>query len=94
MRAKKVENHAATVALCHLSTFARVHQRSRDKRMFLPLLAAAVFACVIGFVLSVVINWASGKSALWNMGFAAALVLGFTGMALLAIVIVMRRFSN
>ena len=62
--------------------------------MFLPLLATVVAVCLLGFVVSVVTNWASGKSALWNMGFAVAIVLGVTGMALLAIVIVMKRFSD
>ena len=39
------------------------------------LLGVALAACAIGVVASIVINWASGKSALWNMAFAVAVVL-------------------
>ena len=39
------------------------------------LLAIALGACAIGVIASVVFTWASGKSALWNIGFAVAAVL-------------------
>ena len=39
------------------------------------LLAVALVASAIGVIASVVFTWASGKSALWNIGFAVAAVL-------------------
>ena len=62
-----------------------------------PALAVAfavLAACAIGVASSVVFTWASGKSAVWNIGFAVALVLAAAGSLLLALVLVMRRLSN
>ena len=51
---------------------------------------AVVAACAIGFASSVVFTWASNKSAIWNIGFAVAIVLAAAGSLLLALVLVMQ----
>lgn len=61
--------------------------------MVLVLIAAAA-ACAFGAIASLVISWASGRSGLWNVGFAAVVVVANDGALLLTIVLVMRRFSN
>jgi hypothetical protein len=58
--------------------------------MLPPLLVALVVACVFASAASILFTWASGKSALWNMAFAAALVLAAAAGLLLAVVIIMR----
>jgi hypothetical protein len=60
--------------------------------MAFVLIVAA--ACAFGAIASLVISWASGKSGLWNIGFAVVVVMASAGALLLAIVLVMRRFSN
>ena len=60
----------------------------------LALLLTALVACAIGLLSSIVFTWASNKSALWNIGFAAALVFASTVGLLLAIVLVLRQFSH
>jgi hypothetical protein len=57
---------------------------------FLALLAGA---CVFGLVGSVIFDWASGKSALFNIGFAAFVVLASTGLLLIVAVLLMRGFG-
>jgi hypothetical protein len=42
---------------------------------------------------SAVFNWASGKSAVWNMGFAIALVLALATGLIIAIVIMVARLG-
>ena len=51
---------------------------------------AVVAACAIGFASSVFFTWASNKSAIWNIGFAVAIVLAAAGSLLLALVLVMQ----
>jgi hypothetical protein len=51
------------------------------------LLAVGAFALAS----SVVFNWASGKSAVWNMGFAVALVLLLATVLVVAIMMTMAR---
>jgi hypothetical protein len=58
--------------------------------MLVALLLALLGACAFGFAASVIFTWASGKSALWNMAFGAALVLLGAAGLLLAVVIIMR----
>ena len=58
--------------------------------MLVPLLLALLGACALGFAASIVFTWASGKSALWNMAFGAALVLAGAAGLLLAVVIIVR----
>ena len=53
----------------------------------LALTLAVVVACGIALFWSVVLNWASGKSPLWNIGFAVAIVI-IGAVALLAAVII------
>ncbi len=60
--------------------------------MALLLFSAIACACVIGFATSFVMNWASGKSAVWSMGFAVAVVLALAAVVLLGVVLAMRRF--
>jgi hypothetical protein len=43
-------------------------------------------ACVLGIAASVVMSWASNRSALWNMVFSGVLV--FTVFAALALVVI------
>ncbi len=54
----------------------------------------AAAACAFGVVASLVISWASGKSGAWNIGFAAVIAMAGAGLLLLAVVLLMRRFSN
>ncbi len=58
------------------------------------IIAAIVCGCVFALVASLVMNWASGKSALWNIGFAVALMVVAAGVLLLAVVIVMERIPR
>ena len=62
--------------------------------MALVLVAAAVGACAFGLGASVVISWASGKSALWNVAFGVALASAGAGLLVLGATLLMRRFSN
>jgi len=61
--------------------------------MVLALIAVAG-ACVFGFIVSLVFNWASGKSALWNMCLGAVLFLAGAVAGSLGIVLLIRRMSN
>jgi hypothetical protein len=54
------------------------------------LLLAALAACVFGLLASFVINRASGKSPLWNVGFGLFAVLGDAALLLAAIVLLIR----
>ena len=60
----------------------------------LAVMFAVLAACTIGLASSLVFTWASGKSALWNIGFAIALVLATAGSLLLALIAVMRGLSR
>ena len=60
----------------------------------MTFLLAVVAACVIGVGLSVIFNWASSRSPLWNIGFAIALVLGTTACVLGVIMLLLRRFTG
>jgi hypothetical protein len=53
--------------------------------------SVAMFACVFGLATSMLFNWASGKSALWNIGFFIALVLIAAAVLLLAVTLLSRR---
>ena len=55
----------------------------------LAIIAAALF----GLLASIVFSWASNRSAAWNIGFGAALVLATAAVLLVAVVIAMRRFA-
>ena len=61
--------------------------------MFTDVLIAIVAAAVFGLLASIVFSWASNRSAVWNIGFGAALVLATATALLVAVVIAMRRFS-
>ena len=60
----------------------------------MTFLLAVVAACVIGIGLSVIFNWASSNSPLWNIGFAIALVLGTTACVLVVIMLLLRRVTG
>jgi len=62
--------------------------------MAVALVAVVLGACAFGFVASVVISWASGKSALWNIGFGVLIVLASAGRVALGAMLLMRRFSS
>jgi hypothetical protein len=51
-------------------------------------------ACTFALVASLTVNWASGKSPLWNIGFAVVIVLASAGVLVLAVVLLMRIFSR
>jgi len=42
---------------------------------------------------SVLLNWASGKSAIWNIGLAVALVLLLTTVVIVAMMVTMARLG-
>jgi hypothetical protein len=51
-------------------------------------------ACVVGIAASIVMSWASNRSALWNMMFSGALVFGiFVAIATLVIIVTRRAFG-
>ena len=58
------------------------------------VLVAVASACLFGFITSLVFNWASGKSALWNMGLGAVLFIAGAVAASLGIVLFIRQLSN
>ena len=60
----------------------------------MTLLAVIVLAAAFGLIASIVFNWASGKSAMWNLGFGAAIVLGGATILLVITILLMRRFPN
>ena len=60
-----------------------------DQRVSL-LLLAALAACLFGLLMSFVINWASGKSPLWNVGFGIFAVLAGAGVLLAALALLIR----
>jgi hypothetical protein len=59
----------------------------------LLFLAFLLGACALGFAASVVFTRASGRSPLWNVGFAVVVVLIGAAVLLLTVVIAMRWFS-
>ena len=61
--------------------------------MFTDIAIAVIVAAVFGLLVSIVFSWASNRSAVWNIGFGAALVLATAAALLVAVVIAMRRFS-
>ena len=61
--------------------------------MVLVLVAIAA-ACLFAFITSLVFNWASGKSALWNMWLGAVLFIAGAVVASLGILLLIRRSSN
>ena len=61
--------------------------------MLLVLLAIAG-VCVFGFLLSLIFNWASGKSALWKMWLGAVIVIAGAAAASRGIVLLIRRLAN
>jgi hypothetical protein len=60
------------------------------------LLAISVLLAVSVFALasSVVFTWASGKSAVWNIGFAVGLVLLLAFVLIVAISVAVARFTQ
>jgi hypothetical protein len=60
------------------------------------LLAISVLLAVSAFALasSVVFTWASGKSAVWNIGFAVGLVLLLAFVLIVAISVAVARFTQ
>ena len=54
-------------------------------------LIVAVLACAFGLATSMLFNWASGKSALWNIGFFIVLVLIGAAVLLLALTLLSRQ---
>jgi hypothetical protein len=59
----------------------------------LLLLLVLLGVCALGIAASVLLWWASGKSPLWNIGFAVLIVLFSAAVLLLGIVVMMRRIS-
>jgi len=61
--------------------------------MFTTVLITTAAAAAFGLIASIVFSWASNRSAAWNIGFGAALVLATATSLLVAVVIAMRRFA-
>jgi hypothetical protein len=55
--------------------------------------SVVIAASALALVASVVFNWASGKSAVWNMGFALALVLTLAAILIVAMMITVARLG-
>lgn len=72
----------------------RVAHTTDDTHSTVTLLAVIVAAAVFALLASIVFNWASGKSAMWNLGFGAVIVLGGAVLLLAIAVLLMRRFAN
>jgi hypothetical protein len=53
------------------------------------VLATVVGGCAFALVASLIMNWASGKSALWNIGFAVTLVAAGAGVLLVLVMFAM-----
>jgi hypothetical protein len=53
------------------------------------ILAAVIGGCAFALIASLVMNWASGKSALWNIGFAVAVVTAGAGLLVLLVMFAM-----
>jgi hypothetical protein len=60
----------------------------------MPLLFVLLGAMAFGLAGSILFMWASGRSPLWNIGFAVVIVLVSAAVLLLAIVLMLRRFSS
>ena len=58
------------------------------------LLIVVAAACVLSVAASLIINWASGKSPFWNIGFGVIIVLAGAAILLMAVVLLMRQFAN
>ena len=56
----------------------------------ISVLIVVVAACAFGIVASVIFSWASGKSPLWNIGFAVAIVLASAAFLLTVVVLLVR----
>jgi hypothetical protein len=59
----------------------------------LVLLSVLFGVCAFGIAASVLLWWASGKSPMWNIGFAVLIVLLSAAVLLLGIVVMMRQYS-
>jgi hypothetical protein len=59
-----------------------------------PILLTIVSACALGVGASLLFTWASGRSAVWNIGLAVALVMTLVAALMLAISLLMRRVAN
>ena len=57
------------------------------------VLCVAVLACAFALGSSMLFNWTSGKSPLWNIGFFIGLVLLGTSLLLLTLAVLSRRLS-
>ena len=60
----------------------------------IPIAIVVVAACALGFGSSLMFTWASRKSALWNIGLGAIVVVTAAGVLMIAAALLMRRFSN
>jgi hypothetical protein len=58
------------------------------------VLSVALLACAFGLASSMLFNWTSSKSPLWNIGFFIGLVVVSAFLLLLAIVLLSRRLSS
>ena len=59
--------------------------------MWLTLALIVIAACAFGFLTSLVMSWASNRSALWNMVFGGVLAFAVLAGALLVAYFLTRR---
>jgi hypothetical protein len=59
-----------------------------------PILLTIVSACALGIGASLLFTWASGRSAVWNIGFAVVLVVTVVAALMLTISLLMRRVAG
>jgi hypothetical protein len=58
------------------------------------ILIAGGLACVFGLATSMLINWTSARSPLWNIGFFLALLLISAFVLLIVLTVLSRRLVN
>jgi hypothetical protein len=58
------------------------------------ILIAAVAAGIFGLISSMLINWTSARSPLWNIGFFLVLVLIGAAILLIVLTVVSRRLTD
>ena len=63
--------------------------------MWLTLALIVIAACAFGFLASLVMSWASNRSALWNMVFGGVLAFAvLAGALLIAYLLTRRAYPN
>jgi hypothetical protein len=64
-------------------------------QMLVEILIVTACACAFGVLASVVVSWASNRSALWNMAFGAVLAFAaLAGALIIAFLLTRAAFSN